>query len=187
MSSLCCGCPVAFCAALRLVASIALLASSSGAAIAARCPSAAPALPSAAPARGVVAALAAERSRPTAPRDGSNCLACPGVGASTGAPLLAVVHAAPGDLQGPRAGAHGCATFLSLVSLPASSSSSSCLLPSLCPLTTAILGNRASFRVLVRCPKQLDCSIAYSLRTQHPKRCQLSAAAESHCSQRWTK
>ena len=78
VSSLCCGCPVAFCAALRLVASIALLASSSGAAIAARCPSAAPALPSAAPARGVVAPLAAERSRPTAPRDGSNCLACPG-------------------------------------------------------------------------------------------------------------
>ena len=126
--SLCCGCPVAFCAALRLVASIALLASSSGAAIAARCPSAAPALPSAAPARGVVAPLAAERSRPTAPRDGSNCLACPGVGASTGALPLAGVDAVAGDLQGPRAGAHGCATFFSLVSLSSKPSLSRSLL-----------------------------------------------------------
>ena len=127
MSSLCCGCPVAFCAALRLVASIALLASSSGAAIAARCPSAAPALPSAASARGGVAPLAAERSRPTAPSKMIAPLPCLW-GASTGALLLAVVATVPGDLQGPRAGAHGCATFFSLVSLSSKPSLSRSLL-----------------------------------------------------------
>ena len=64
VSSLCCGCPVAFCAALRLVASIALLASSSGAAIAARCPSAAPPSPRLPP-RGEWSHRSPRSGRPT--------------------------------------------------------------------------------------------------------------------------
>ena len=76
------------------------------------------AVPGAAPARGAVAPLAAERSRPTAPAMMWLPHTLPvHVGASTGALPLAVVDAIPGDLEGPRAGAHGCATFLGLVSL----------------------------------------------------------------------
>ena len=77
------------------------------------------AVPGAAPARGAVAPLAAERSRPTAPAMMwlPHYLACHAVGASTGALPLAVVDAIPGDLEGPRGGANGCAKFLSLVSL----------------------------------------------------------------------
>ena len=76
-------------------------------------------MPGAAPARGAVAPLAAERSRPTAPAMMwlPHYLACHAVGASTGALPLAVVDAIPGDLEGPRGGANGCAKFLSLVCL----------------------------------------------------------------------
>ena len=107
--------------------------------------------------------LAAERSRPTAPAMMwlPHYLAC--VGASTGALPLAVVDAIPGDPEGPRAGAHGCATFLSLVSL--SPKASLAFLATLfCLLTTTILaGNlRRGTSYAVQ-----SYSSAYSLRADN--------------------
>ena len=139
-----------------------------------------PALPSAAPARGAVAPLAAERSRPTAPAMWLQLPCLCTVGASTGAPLLAVVDAVPGDLHRLRAGAHGCATFLSLVSLSSRAPVFATLLRALVAVL-ALLAPAAA----TRNPNATTLKVIAPLLARIPS-CQLSAA-ESHCLQRWAK
>ena len=102
------------------------------------------------------------------------------VGASTGALPLAVVDAIPGDLEGPRAGAHGCATFLSLVSLSSKAPAFATLLRAL----VAVLALRVP-AAATRNPNATTLKVIAPLLTHIPS-CQLSAA-ESHCLQRWTK
>ena len=134
-------------------------------------------VPGAAPARGG-GAQPSPRSgpRPTSSRDDVAApLPCLW-GASTGALPLAVVDAIPGDLEGPRAGAHGCATFLSLVSLSSKA-------PALRHFLSA--GGNLRYAPAARDtePKRDDSQSAPLLT--HILSCQLSAA-ESHCLQRWT-
>ena len=104
------------------------------------------------------------------------------MGASTGALCSAVVDAVPGDLQGPRAGAHGCAKFLSLV----------CLSSKACSWTTSLLpadncdtrhpSNISSARTLCKTAPPLT---RFALSNQ-PECCQLCCQPSRHCSQRWT-
>ena len=122
------------------------------------------AVPGAAPARGAVAPLAAERSRPTAPAMMWLPHSTLPVGASTGALPLAVVDAIPGDLEGPRAGAHGCATFLSLVSLSSKAPAFATLLRALVAVLALIAPAAAT-----RNPNATTLKVIAPLLTHIPK------------------